>query len=108
MTRATWSQSRPIVPDEFVCDYLRGRAVADEVAERVALEASKALSDSPCWHATAVGRTGLLLRLHWTLLEAGQTSSQSSKLSGGLLKELLNRRIIGSDPMLLKREEVSS
>lgn len=108
MTRATRSESRRIVPDEFVFGYLKGRAVPDAAAKSIGLEASKVFRDSPFWHATAVGRTGLLLRLHWTLLEAGQTSSQSSKLSGGLLKELLNRRIIGSDPMLLKREEVSS
>ncbi|HET7466100.1 MAG TPA: hypothetical protein VFL29_05500 [Candidatus Dormibacteraeota bacterium] len=68
------------------------------MAETVAREASRAFRDSPYWHATAVGRSELVLRLYWTLLDAGHTF-QSSKLTGDLLKELLNRQAIGADRM---------
>ena len=93
---ATWAELHPIVPDEFVCGYLKGRGVADVVAENVAREASKAFRNSPNWHRSAAGRTELVLRLYWTLLDAGHTS-ESSSLTGDLMKELLNRRVIGAD-----------
>jgi len=88
----TWCEAHPIVPDEFVCGYLKGKGVADGVVETVAWEASKAFRESPYWHTTAAGRTELTLRLYWTLLDAGHTS-QSSKLTGDLLKELFNRQV---------------
>jgi hypothetical protein len=93
---ATWDESHPVVPDEFVFGYLKGRGVTDALAESVAREAGKAFRDSPFWHATAGGRTELILRLHWTLLDGGHTS-QSSKLTGDLMKELLNRWVTGAD-----------
>ena len=83
------------MPDEFVCGYLKGRGVTDAIAESVAREASRAFRDSPSWHATAGGRTELILRLYWTMLDGGHTS-QSSKLTGDLMKELL-RRVTGAD-----------
>ena len=92
---ATWSELHPIVPDEFVRGYLKGRGVTDAIAESVAREASKAFRDSPYWHATAGGRTELILRLYWTMIDRGHTF-QSSKLSGDLMKELLNRRVTGA------------
>lgn len=93
---ATWYDSHPIVPDKFVCGYLQGRGVTAAIAESVAREASNAFRDSPSWHATAGGRVELTLRLYWTMLDGGLTF-QSSKLTGDLMKELLNRRVTGAD-----------
>ena len=98
---ATWYESHPIVPDEFVCVYLKGRGVTDGLAESVAREASRALRDLPYWHASAGGRIELHLRLFRTLVDAGHTS-RSAELSGDLLKEMRKRREDGMEPAALR------
>jgi hypothetical protein len=98
---ATWDESHPISPDEFVCGYLKGRGVSDAIAQSVALQASRALRNLPNWHASANGRIELHIRLFRTLVDAGHRS-HSAELTGDLLKEMRNRRKDGMDPAALR------
>jgi hypothetical protein len=98
---ATWDESHPIVPDEFVFGYLKGRGVTDALAESVAREAGKAFRDLPYWHASAGGRIELHLRLFRTLVDAGHTS-HSAELTGDLLNEMRKRREDRMDPAALR------
>jgi hypothetical protein len=98
---SAWYESHPIVPDELVCVYLKGKGVTDGLAESVAREASRALRDLPYWHASAGGRIELHLRLFRTLVDAGHTS-RSAELTGDLVKEMRKRREDDMDPAALR------
>lgn len=85
------SKSHPSSLDDFVCGYLKGRGVDDDVAASIAQDAKTALRRMPYWYATASGRMEVILSLHLRLVERGH-GSQISTISGDLVKELLKRR----------------